>query len=527
MPDSPSPRLRAEGGTGGEGWGHFSSSYNKSAFYKSLLPLKAALTREPTSLNFLQVFLVTVGLNLNFDLSSEETHPMKNRIIALIALVAILLVPVAGAVQAQGGKTIAQIAVENGNFKTLVAAATAAGLVDALSGPGPFTVFAPTDEAFAKVPAFVLEYLLKPENKDLLVSILTYHVVPAKAMAKDVVSAPSHKTLQGEELFVSTVGEAVKINGATVVTADIEASNGVIHVIDSVILPTITLPEVDPAVVKGNIIAAGSSTVFPLTRAIGDAFKGEGYADSLEVASVGTGAGFERFCKSAETDISNASRKIRNSEVEDCRAKNREPIEFFVAVDALAIVVGNDTSYVTGLTVEEVGKVFSGAAKTWNEINPAWPADEIKLFSPGTDSGTFDYFVEAVFKNDKEPILKAPGIQLSEDDNVLVQGVTGTKGAIGYFGFAYFLPNQDKLKAVAINGVEANAINAENGTYPLARPLFIYTTANIMKEKPQVAAFVNYYLTTVNDQLGPDKVAYFPVNRDALNLDRLEWLAAQ
>jgi phosphate binding protein len=452
---------------------------------------------------------------------------MKNRIIALIALVAILLVPVAGAVQAQGGKTIAEIAIENGNFKTLVAAVQAAGLVDALTGAGPLTVFAPTDEAFAKIPGFVLEYLLKPENKGLLASILTYHVVPAKAMAKDVVSAPSHKTLQGEELFVSVFGDTVKINSATVVTADIEASNGVIHVIDRVILPTITLPEVDPATVKGNIIAAGSSTVFPLTRAVGNAFKNEGYTDSLEVASVGTGAGFERFCKSAETDISNASRPIKNSEREDCRAKNREPIEFFVAIDALAVVVGNQTNYVTGLTVEELGKVFSGAVKTWNEVNPAWPADEIKLFSPGTDSGTFDYFVEAVFKNDKEKILKAPGIQLSEDDNVLVQGVEGTKGAIGYFGFAYYLPNRDKLKAVAINGIEANEANAENGTYPLARPLFIYTTAQIMKDKPQVAAFVNYYLTNVNEQLGPDKVAYFPVNRDSLNLDRLEWLAAQ
>ncbi|CAG0951588.1 partial Protein SphX, partial [Anaerolineae bacterium] len=192
-----------------------------------------------------------------------------------------------------------------------------------------------------------------------------------------------------------------------------------------------------------------------------------------------------------------------------------------------AVVVGKETSYVTNLSKADLAKVFSGEAKTWQEVNPEWPADEIKLFSPGTDSGTFDYFVEIIFEKKKDPILNAPGIQFSEDDNVLVQGVAGTKGAIGYFGYAYFAPNADKLNVISVEDVAPSLESAESGKYPLSRPLFIYTTAKIMQEKPQVAAFVNYYLTVSNDLYGTEegKIGYFPVNSDALNLNKLAFLA--
>ncbi|MCS6871489.1 MAG: phosphate ABC transporter substrate-binding protein PstS family protein [Anaerolineae bacterium] len=453
---------------------------------------------------------------------------MKARIIAVIALIAVLVAPLA-AINAQGGKTIVDIAIENGNFTTLVTALQLAGLVDTLKGAGPFTVFAPTDEAFAKVPGYVVDYVTKPENKDLLVRILTYHVLPGKALAADAMNlvGKTAKTVEGGEVAFNMVGNDLKINSAKIVATDIEASNGVIHVIDSVILPEITLPEVNPAAVKGNIISAGSSTVFPLTRAVADLFRAEGFADNVEVASIGTGAGFERFCKAGETDISNASRRIRASERADCEAIGRTPqLEFFVAIDALAVVVSVENKFVDNLTLEQLAAIFSGEVKTWNQVNPSWPAEEIKLFSPGTDSGTFDYFVEVIFKRDSTKLLNA-NPQLSEDDNVLVEGVSGSPNAIGYFGYAYALPNAARVRPVAINGVEPNFSTAESGAYPLARPLFIYTTPAIMQEKPQVAAFVNFYLQNLDKVLGtePGKVAYFPVSSDALNLSKLAWLA--
>lgn len=453
---------------------------------------------------------------------------MKARIIAVIALIAVLVAPLA-AINAQGGKTIVDIAIENGNFTTLVTALQLAGLVDTLKGTGPFTVFAPTDEAFAKIPGYVVDYVTKPENKDLLVRILTYHVLPGKALAADAMNlvGKTAKTVEGGEVAFNMIGDSLKINSAKIVATDIEASNGVIHVIDSVILPEITLPEVNPAAVKGNIISAGSSTVFPLTRAVADLFRAEGFADNVEVASIGTGAGFERFCKAGETDISNASRRIRASERADCEAIGRTPqLEFFVAIDALAVVVSVENKFVDNLTLEQLAAIFSGEVKTWNQVNPSWPAEEIKLFSPGTDSGTFDYFVEVIFKRDSTKLLNA-NPQLSEDDNVLVEGVSGSPNAIGYFGYAYALPNAARVRPVAINGVEPNFSTAESGAYPLARPLFIYTTPAIMQEKPQVAAFVNFYLQNLDKVLGtePGKVAYFPVSSDALNLSKLAWLA--
>jgi phosphate binding protein len=454
----------------------------------------------------------------------------KFRILVMLVLVAALAVPLVRT-NAQGGDNILAVAEKAGTFKTLAAAVGAAGLADTLNGAGPFTVFAPTDEAFAKVPAYVLEYLLKPEQKDLLTRILTYHVVSGEVMSKDVVTmdGKAAKSVEGGDIAISVKGDKVKVNAANVTTVDVKASNGVIHVIDSVILPAISLPEVDPLTVSGNILTAGSSTVFPLTRAIADSFRAAGFADNIEVASVGTGAGFERFCKAGETDIANASRAIKSSEVEDCKKINRDPVGFFVGVDALAIVVGKNTAYVDNLTTEQIQGVFSGKFKKWNEVNAAWPADDIKVFSPGTDSGTFDYFVEHFFAKDKNMILNTAGIQLSEDDNVLVQGVSGSKGAIGYFGYAYFLPNADKLNAISVDGVAPSGPTAESGEYSVARPLFIYTTAAIMKDKPQVAAFVNYYLQNFPSVLGigEGKVAYFLPNGDAINLGKLEFLAAQ
>ena len=301
----------------------------------------------------------------------------------------------------------------------------------------------------------------------------------------------------------------------------------------------VTLPEVDPGTLTGNIVMAGSSTVYPLAEVMADRFKEEGFTEdkgTLTIDSIGTGAGFERFCKTGETDISNASRKIKDSEVENCAAINRTPIEFRVGTDAIAVVVSSENDFLTAVTLEELAKIFSKDAVKWSDVNPAWPNEDILRFSPGTDSGTFDYFVEAVMTpayvldkeadkgKDKEAILNAANIQFSEDDNVLVQGVEGSPYAIGYFGYAYFAENQGNLKSVSLNDVSPSFKTAESGEYKLARPLFIYSDAAILKSKPQVAAFINYFLTYVNEEI--EAVGYFPASPEALDAARQSWLDA-
>jgi phosphate transport system substrate-binding protein len=282
------------------------------------------------------------------------------------------------------------------------------------------------------------------------------------------------------------------------------------------------LPQVDPAAVTGDIIIAGSSTVYPLTQRMADNFKQEGYAGQMTIDSIGSGAGIERFCK-GEIDIANASRSINEEEIATCQGIGIDPVEFRVGTDALTIVVSNQNTFVDDLTIEQLAAIYSGEAKTWKDVDTAWPADAIQLFSPGTDSGTFDYFADVVFAedydNDKNAayakIAQAPGIQLSENDNVLVQGVEGSPNAIGYFGYAYFNENKDKLKALKVNGIEPNEQTAESGDYPIARPLFIYSAKSIMDKKPQVASFISYYLSYVNDEI--TDVGYFPASAETLN----------
>ncbi len=160
------------------------------------------------------------------------------RFFALAGLALVVAAPVAAQQQYEKPMDIVDIAVEAGSFKTLVAAVQAADLVDVLKGEGPFTVLAPTDEAFAALPEGTVETLLKPENKEKLQAILTYHVIPGKVMSSQVVELESAKTVQGQNVTIEVKDGAVMIDGAKVVTADIEASNGVIHVINKVILPS-------------------------------------------------------------------------------------------------------------------------------------------------------------------------------------------------------------------------------------------------------------------------------------------------
>ncbi len=288
-------------------------------------------------------------------------------------------------------------------------------------------------------------------------------------------------------------------------------------------LPTFPAPDE----VEGDILTAGSSTVFPLSERMAELFEQEGFAGGLTVDSIGTGAGFERFCTTGETDISNASRAINAKEIANCAAISRTPVEFRVGTDALAVVINPQNTWAESMTLAELALVFS-TATNWSDVRADWPAEPIKRYTPGTDSGTFDYFIEAVMQpannnnnaEGKAAFLNAQNLQLSEDDNVLVQGVEGDQYAIGFFGYAYFAEESDRLKAVSlVKGTDLAAAVApsqetvDGGTYPLARPLYIYSTAQIIQEKPQVAAFIKFYLDTVNNEI--IDVGYFPAPEKA------------
>lgn len=288
---------------------------------------------------------------------------------------------------------------------------------------------------------------------------------------------------------------------------------------------SVSLPDVNPLEVTGDIVTAGSSTVFPLAERMADRFENEGYAGTITIDSIGSGAGFERFCVAGETDISNASRPIKDGEVESCAAIGRTPIEFRVGTDALAVTVSQENEFVEDVSLEQLAQIF-GTAESWADVDPSWPDEPIQRFIPGTDSGTFDYFVEEIFDEDEGPILAPAGEapQLSEDDNVLVTGVLGSPYAVGFFGYAYYAENQDTLKVLSIEGVEPTLTSVDSNEYPLARPLFMYSDAGIMRAKPQAAAFLNFVLTYVNDEI--EDVGYFPASDTALDQARQAWLDA-
>ena len=271
-------------------------------------------------------------------------------------------------------------------------------------------------------------------------------------------------------------------------------------------------PDVNALNVVGNIQIAGSSTAFPLVEALASRFNDEGYGYNLTIDSIGSGAGLERFCVAGESDISNASRLIQPKEIESCNAIGRVPIEIRIGIDALAVSVNVDNDWINNASTEELAQIFT--AEKWSDVVSTWPDEPIERFVPGTDSGTFDYFVEEIFDEDAEPILSAGNTQYSEDDNVLVRGIKSSKYAIGFFGFAYYYNDPNAIKILSINGIEASAANIGNDSYPLARPLIMYIDATIIQERPQVGAFLSFVLNYVNDEI--EEIGYFQVSNQEL-----------
>jgi len=242
---------------------------------------------------------------------------------------------------------------------------------------------------------------------------------------------------------------------------------------------------------EGTIKIDGSSTVYPITQAMAEEFSYENPRVRVTVGVSGTGGGMEKFTI-GETDISNASRPIKDSEAAIAEENGIEFTKFVVAYDGITVVVNPENDWASNLTVDELKKIWepNSSVETWSDVRPEWPDEEIALYGPGSDSGTFDYFTEAIVG---EGGHSRADYTASEDDNVLVQGIAGNKYALGYFGYAYYIENKDLLNSVAVDWVLPASQTIENGKYsPLARPIFIYVNNDVVK-RPEVEAFLRFY----------------------------------
>lgn len=254
----------------------------------------------------------------------------------------------------------------------------------------------------------------------------------------------------------------------------------------------------DSEQLSGSVKVDGSSTVAPIAEAVNEEYTAMQPDVKVSIGVSGTGGGFEKFI-AGETDLSNASRPIKDEEKQKLEEAGIDFTEFKIANDGLTVVINTENDWAQDMTVEDLKKLFieDGTTKKWSDINPEWPDEEVKFYAPGTDSGTFDYFDEVILE---EQDMVKKNIQLSEDDNVLVQGVTGDKNAIGFFGYAYYLENKDKLKAVKVGGVEPNNETIESGEYsPLSRPLFVYAKNESMKENEAAYDYMKYTLENAGE----------------------------
>jgi phosphate transport system substrate-binding protein len=282
---------------------------------------------------------------------------------------------------------------------------------------------------------------------------------------------------------------------------------------------------------SGAVKIDGSSTVYPITVAVGEDFKAANSGVNVSAGFAGTGGGFKLFC-TGDTDINDASRPIKkddDGEGKACEANGIEYVELQVAIDGLTVVVNPENTFAKCLTVDELKKIYgpdSPEALKWSDVRADFPAEPVNRFMPGADSGTFDYFTEVINGEvDASTSFATP----SEDDNVLVTGVAGDVNAIGYFGYAYFVENEDKVTAVEVDGGDGcvaptEATINDNSYAPLSRPLFIYPDVNKAKDRPELKAFVDYYLD--NSQTLSSEVGYVALPDDLLQTEKDEWAAA-
>ncbi len=279
----------------------------------------------------------------------------------------------------------------------------------------------------------------------------------------------------------------------------------------------------------------GSSTVYPICEAVAEEFQGKNPGIKVTVGISGTGGGFKKFTR-GETDISNASRPIKKEEIEECKKNSIEYIELPIAFDALTVVINKNNTWAKNMTVDQLKKIWEpeaqGKITKWNQIDPTWPDTPIELYGAGTDSGTFEYFTEAICGKAK---ASRGDYTASEDDNTLVKGVEGSKNALGYFGMAYYIAHKDKLTAVSVaweknksakGPVAPSKENVINGTYaPLSRPLFIYVNKKSAESKPEVKKFVDFFLANAEELT--NEVKYVPLPESAYGTIRTRFSKLQ
>ncbi len=276
-------------------------------------------------------------------------------------------------------------------------------------------------------------------------------------------------------------------------------------------------PAADGGGTSGSVRVDGSSTVAPLTSAAAEIFKETNPDINVTVGTSGTGGGFEKFCR-GETDMNDASRPIEDDEAANCKEAGVDFQEMVVANDALTVVVNTSNDFAQCLTVEQLKKIWEpdSQVNNWNQVDPAFPDEQIKLFGPGTDSGTFDYFTDVIVG---EEGASRTDYTPSEDDNVVVTGVSGSTGGMGYFGYTYYEENQDKVRAVQIDAgdgcVAPSPETVQDGTYkPLGRPLFIYPSIQALGSNPAFASFLQYFVE--NDAAIAEAALFIPLNEEQL-----------
>jgi len=259
--------------------------------------------------------------------------------------------------------------------------------------------------------------------------------------------------------------------------------------------------ETDSSALSGEVVIDGSSTVFPVAEAVAEEFQIANQGVRVSVGFSGSGGGFKRFC-AGEIDIANASRPIKQSEADDCAAAGIEFTEVSVAWDGLSVIANPANDFAQCLTTGELAAIWGpgSSVTTWRDVRAEWPAEEIRLYGPGTDSGTFDYFTETI---NGEGGASRPDFQASEDDNILVQGVSGDRYALGYFGYAYYIENANNLKLIAVDGgsgcVAPSDETIADGSYaPLSRPLFVYVKHQALS-RPEVSAYVDFMLENASE----------------------------
>lgn len=279
---------------------------------------------------------------------------------------------------------------------------------------------------------------------------------------------------------------------------------------------------------SGEIEIDGSSTVFPVTAAVAEEFRKEHGGVQINVGFSGTGGGFKRFA-AGETAISDASRPIKDSEKEAAEANGIEYIELKIGTDGLSVMVSLENDFVDCLSVEQLHEIWKpeSTVNNWNDVNPDWPDNKINLYGPGTDSGTFDYFTEEI---NGEAKLSRADYTASEDDNVLVRGIAGDRNALGYFGYAYYAENTDKLKVIGVDHGDGCVVPSpetiEDGSYgKLSRPLFIYVDVDALKNRPEVAAFVDFFLDNATALVR--EVGYIPEDPAVYDEGRAKVAAAK